>query len=107
MLKDVEEFTTTCNICQKIKVDRRKQMGALCPPHILKRPFKTVSLDLITGLPPLGDENFMAILVIVDKLTKFTIIIPTHNELNQEGFTKFFVERVVNVFGLPRWIIAD
>ena len=82
-------------------------MGALCPPHILKRLFKVVLLDLILGLPPLGDEKFTAILVIMDKLTKFTLIIPTHNKLSQEGFTKFFMEKVANVYGLPRRIIAD
>ena len=47
------------------------------------------------------------ILVIVDKLTKFAIIIPTHTTLSQEGFAKLFVERVVNVYGLPEVIISD
>src|SRR6201986_2288077 len=45
--------------------------------------------------------------VIVDKLTKFAIIIPTHTTLSQEGFAKLFVERVVNVYGLPEVIISD
>jgi hypothetical protein len=64
-------------------------------------------MDLITGLPPSGAEKFTAILVIVDKLTKYAIIIPTYNQLSQEGFAKLFVERVVNTFGLPDRIICD
>lgn len=107
LVKDASRFADTCDICQKIKVDRRKKMGALRPAHIPKHPFATVSLDLITGLPPSGPSKFTAVLVIVDKLTKFAIIIPTHNTLDRDGFAKLFVKRVVNIFGLPDRIIAD
>jgi hypothetical protein len=36
-------------------------------------------MDLITGLPPSGSEKFTAILVIVDKLTKYAIIVLTYH----------------------------
>jgi hypothetical protein len=107
MLKDAEEFGASCDICQKIKVDHGRKMGALRPAHIPKKPFATVSLDLITGLPPSGDKQYTAVLVIVDKLTKFAIIIPTHNELSREGFAELFMDRVVHIFGLPDRIITD
>jgi hypothetical protein len=94
-------------VCQKIKVDHRQKMGGLRPAHIPPRPFATVSLDLITGLPPSGKEKFTAILAIVDKLTQFAVMIPTHTHLTQEGFAAFFVERVVNIFGMPERIISD
>jgi hypothetical protein len=54
-------------------------MGGLRPAHIPLRPFATVSMDLITGLPPSGSEKFTAILVIVDKLTKYAIIVLTYH----------------------------
>ncbi|GLB45097.1 hypothetical protein LshimejAT787_2000020 [Lyophyllum shimeji] len=82
-------------------------MGGLRPAHVPARPFATVSLDLITGLSPSGDLKYTAVLVIVDKLTKYALFIPTHEELSQEGFAKIFVERVANVYGLPERIIAD
>jgi hypothetical protein len=107
LTKDMDDFTGTCDVCQKIKEDRLRGMGGLRPAHIPLRPFATVSMDLITGLPPSGDEKFTAILVIVDKLTKYAIIVPTYNQLSQEGFAKIFVERVVNIFGLPERIICD
>ena len=107
MNKDAETYATTCDVCQKVKTDHRAKMGALRPAHIPPRPFATVSMDMITGLPPSGEQNYTAILVIVDKLTKFAIIIPTHTTLSQEGFAKLFVERVVNVYGLPEVIISD
>jgi hypothetical protein len=107
MNKDAETYASTCDVCQKIKVDHRAKMGALRPAHIPPRPFATVSMDMITGLPPSGEQEYTAILVIVDKLTKFAIIIPTHSTLTQEGFAKIFVEKVVNVYGLPEVIISD
>lgn len=107
MEKDAETYCQTCDVCQKIKVDHRKQMGALRPLHIPSCPFATISIDLITGLPPSRSENYMAVLVIVDKLTKFATIIPTYNELDQNGFAKLFVEQIVNIFGLPSRIISD
>ena len=107
MNRSTEKFCETCDVCQKTKVDRTKRMGALRPSHIPSRPFETVSLDLITGLPPSGQEQYTAILVIVDKLTKFALFIPTHDTLTQEGFARLFVERIVHVYGMPRRIIAD
>jgi hypothetical protein len=107
MHKDVHLYMKLCGICQKIKVDHCKKMGRLQPSHIPTRPFETVSLDLITGLPPLGAEEFMATFVIVDKSTKYVIIIPMYDTLDQEGFAKLFMERVVNIYGLPTRIIAN
>lgn len=107
MANDAYRFALFCDVCQKIKVDHRKRMGPLRPAHIPRRPFATVSLDLITGLPPSEEENYTAILVIVDKLTKFAVKVPTHDTLSQEGFAKIFVDKVANVYGLPDRIIAD
>lgn len=107
MNQTTEKFCETCDVCQKTKIDRTKKMGALRPAHIPSRPFETVSLDLITGLPPSGQEQYTTVLVIVDKLTKFRLFIPTHDTLTQEGFTKLFVERVVHMYGMPHRIIAD
>ena len=107
LIKDASDFADTCDVCQKIKADHRKKMGALRPAHIPARPFATVTLDLITGLPPSGKEGYTAVLVVVCKLTKFAIIIAAHDTLDRDGFARLFVERVVNIFGLPDRIIAD
>lgn len=38
-------------------------------------------------------EQYTAILVIVDKLTKFALFIPTFDMLTPEGFAKLFVKK--------------
>jgi hypothetical protein len=79
LARDTEGFTDSCDVCQKVKEDHRQSMGGLRPAHIPLWPFATVSMDLITGLPPSGPEKYTAILVIIDKLTKYTIIVPIYN----------------------------
>lgn len=103
----MDEFASMCDVCQKIKVDHQQKMGGLRPAHIPPRPFATVSLDLITGLPPSGKKKFTAILVIVDKLNRFSVMIPTHTNLMQEEFVAFFMERIVNIFSMLERIISD
>jgi hypothetical protein len=107
LIKDADKFATTCDVCQKIKMDHRRKMGGLRPAHVPARLFATVSMDLITGLPPSGVEKFTAILVIVDKLSKFVIMVPTFTKLSAEGFAKIFVDRVVNVYGFLERIICN
>lgn len=107
MEKDAEKYCRTCDVFQKIKADHQKKVGALRPAYIPSQPFKTVSMDLITSLPLSGEERYTAVLVIVDKLTKFATIIPTYNQLDQDGFAKIFVERIINVYGMPLRIMSD
>jgi hypothetical protein len=107
MRRNAHSFAETCDVCQKIKTDHRCKMGGLRPAHVPACPFAMVSMDLITGLPASGKEKFTAVLVFICKLTKYTVMVPTHSELSQEGFAKFFLDHVVNVYGMPERIISD
>ena len=105
MWTDVVAYTRTCDVCQKTKPDKRGPNGKLLPHSIPLLPFEVVSLDLITGLPKSG--SYDAVLVIVDKLTKFVQYIPTTSNLKQEGFAKLFLDNVVYKYGIPRQMISD
>ena len=54
---------------------RHAPYGLLSPLPIPTRPWASVSVDWITDLPPFHYHN--AILVVVDKLTKMALFIPT------------------------------
>jgi hypothetical protein len=64
-----------------------------------------ISLDFITGLP--RSQEFDVILVVVDKLMKFGIFIPTRTTIDADGLAKLLLQHVVKWFGLPREIISD
>jgi hypothetical protein len=107
MLQDCVTYARSCDVCQKTKNDHSARQGALRPADVPGRPFETISMDLITGLPPSGKEQYSAIFVAVDKLTRFVICVPTMSNLSAEGFAQVFVKRVASPFGLPRRIICD
>lgn len=105
MRQDVLDFAEGCDVCQKIKPDKRKKSGLLHPLAVPERPYHTVTMDLITGLPL--SDGFEAILVFTDKLTKHVQFIPSYNSLDKLGFARLFVEHVVCRFGLPEVIVCD
>src|SRR5260370_4523536 len=105
MWKDISQFCCTCDICQKMKPDLVGKKGLLRPHNVPQLAWEVVSLNLITGLPCSQGQD--AILVVLDKLTKYALYIPTVTTLSQEGFASLFVQQVVQRFGLPLEMIAD
>lgn len=103
---NVITYCKTCDICQKTKPVNFKRYGKLTSHDIPLRPYDSVSIDLIVNLP-WSDEEFNAILVVVDRLTKHAQFIPTTTGLNAEGFALLFVKHVVCRFGLPRSVVSD
>lgn len=69
------------------------------------RPFDSISMDLIVNLP--WSNDFNAILVFVDRLSKMALFIPTTTGLNAQGFAALFVKHVACKFGLPSSIVTD
>ena len=51
MSKDVKEFITSCDICQKSKSKRHAPYGLVRPIPILARPFEVITMDFIPELP--------------------------------------------------------
>ncbi|KAJ1598294.1 hypothetical protein NDA14_003978 [Ustilago hordei] len=58
------------------RTNNRHSRSAKEPLATPDRPWGSISLDFIEGLPP--SKNYDSILVIVDRLTKFAILAPTH-----------------------------
>jgi hypothetical protein len=105
MSKDIKQYTNTCDICQKSKPRRHAPVGMLQPIPIPSQPFEVVTMDFIPELPEsAGYDN---ILVIVDKLTKYALFIPTTTTLTEIEAAKLFFRHVISKFGIPRQIITD
>ena len=105
MSREIKAFVNTCDICQKIKPRRHGPVGLLQPIPIPTQPFEVVSMDFIPELP--NSDGFDNILVIVDKLTKYAIIIPTTTHVTEEETARLFFKHVVSKFGIPRQVISD
>ncbi len=102
---DIDKFCKTCDICQKTKTSNFNRFGLLIPSPIPTRPYESISMDLIVDLP--WSDNYNAILVVVDQLSKHAQFISTTTGLDAEAFGALFVKEVISKFGLPLNIISD
>jgi len=63
-------------------------------------------MDLITQLPKTG-RGHDAIMVFVDKLSKYIRFAPKHTHVTSTGAAFLFLDKVVSLFGLPKKLITD
>ena len=81
----------------------------MIPPP--KQPWDKVTIDFITDLPgskdPVTGVFSDAILVIVDKLTKYTHFVPCTKTVTIEQLGYLVLDRLVRYHGLPLAFITD
>ena len=65
----------------------------------------TSRLTSSTQLPASSEYN--AILVIVDRLTKMAILVPTISNINAPLFTQLFINHVYSKHGVPNTLVTD
>lgn len=110
---DVREYVATCPICQGKAIHRHRPYGQLeplpIPTETWNSPFKEISLDWITGLPPSTKDGRMynSILTVVCRVTKYALFIPTRDDTTAADFAELFFEHVECRFGTPRGIVTD
>ena len=69
-------------------------------------PFKQISYDLTTGLPP--SNGFDALLVMVDHgLSKGVILCPTKKTVTADGIATIIFQKLYACFGLFDKVISD
>jgi hypothetical protein len=102
----VEDFLRVCDACQRNKVDTSLPAGLLQPLPIPSRRWESISMDFITDLPKTVNGND-AILVVVDRLSKYAHFIPTTDQLSAEGLADVFVDRVFKLHGMPKQVLTD
>ena len=106
MARDVRKFVTTCDICQRMKIKKHAPYGMLRPLPIPSRPFEVVTMDFIPELP-MTETGFNNVLVIVDKLTKYGVFIPTTTSITAEATARLVFDEVISRYGIPRSLVSD
>jgi hypothetical protein len=86
-------------------VEHGKLPGLLQPLPIPEQAWQIVSFDFIEGLPSSDRHN--AILVVIDKLTKYGHFIPIHHPYMALQIAKVYVDNVYKLHGLPQVLISD
>ena len=75
----------TCMTCMRAKPKQHKPYGFLKQLPIPKCPWDAISMDFIEKLPKSAKYN--SILVVVDRLTKKALFIPTYNTCTSADLT--------------------
>jgi transposase InsO family protein len=105
MASDVHGYVTRCPACQRMKPTKQPKP----PLHPLKvpfRPFDQIILDWMT-LGCKTKEGYDSVLCIVDKFTKWAIVIPYDKHMGTEEFINALYQHVVSWIGLPSSIVGD
>ena len=104
----ISDYIKGCAICQQTKVQTHR-----CPIPTYRIPttlgtllFRTVAMDLITGLP--NRQGFNAILTIVNHgCSRAAIFLPCTTNISGPGITQLYLDYIYRWFSLPTKIISD
>ena len=87
------------------KYSRHRPYGLLQRPPIPESPWHSNNVDSIEQLPPSND--YMAILVIIDRLSKEGIFIPSTDNATSIDAAEAFVTQVFVNHGIPLHVSSD
>ena len=103
----LRKFVSGCTLCQMAKINTHPTVSGLTPLVVeSSTPFFSISVDLISGLPP--SNGFDSVMVVVNHgLTKGVNFCPCTKEINTAGVAILFFHHVFPQFGLYSEVISD
>jgi hypothetical protein len=102
---NVQRFVVECLVFQQNKVETIKTPGLLQPLSIPSQRWEEVSMDFIIELPK--SEGKSVIMVIVDRLTKYTHFCALSHPFKASTVATAFMETVQKLHGSPKIIVSD
>jgi hypothetical protein len=105
MQKHIRDYVRSCDVCQRQKHSATTPGGLLQPLPIPNSVWEDLSIDFITGLPK--SRGYEAVLVVVDRLSKYSHFILLKHPYTAKTIAELFVREVVRLHGVPNSIISD
>jgi transposase InsO family protein len=79
--------------------------------ELLSELWTDISIDFVTGLPlskdPATGLSYNSILVIVDRFTKYALMIPFRRDYTAVQLAHVLKDRLIRDHGIPKTIISD
>ncbi|MBW0548875.1 hypothetical protein O181_088590 [Austropuccinia psidii MF-1] len=105
--KDVADYCKTCDRCQKANKSTGNRLGNMIKMQEPSRPWGIVHMDWVTCLPPAGDRSYNACPVIVDRLSKTPVFLPSHKDDRAMDTPLLIWNKVVSWSGIFTNILSD
>jgi transposase InsO family protein len=111
-MKDkVSAYIDKCVDCQQNKHSTHAPYGEMQPMELPTEPWTDLSMDFVTGLPlskdPVTGLSYDAIMVIVDRFTKYAIMLPFRQNYTAVQLAHVLKDRLFRDHGIPKSIISD
>lgn len=109
MKDDVKEHVSGCPRCQWNSFRRHRPYGELVPLPMPKRVMSQLSMDFITGLPPVWWQGAIvdSILVIVDRLSKMCFFFAVSTDMDASELAELFHREIELHYGPAESIVSD
>jgi hypothetical protein len=90
MKRDIVEYVSLCDTCQRVKAEHQGPVGLLQPLKILEWKWEEIGMDFTIGLPR-TQAGHDSIWVIVDQLTKVAHFIPVKTTYSGAKLTELYM----------------
>ena len=105
MKSDLKLHIRECGVCQQMKHETCKPAELLQPLPIPHKPWTTVSMDFVSGLPL--SQRLDTVMVIVDRFTKYVQFIGLSHPYSPAKVAALFAQNVFKLHGMPTSIVSD
>lgn len=111
MKEKVHAYIDRCVSCKQNKHSTHAPYGEMQPMELPTEPWTDISIDFVTGLPlskdPVTELSYDAIMVIVDRFTKYAMMIPFRRDYTAVQLAHVLKDRLYRYHGIPKSIISD
>jgi hypothetical protein len=101
MKRDITEYVSLCDTCQRVKAEHQRPAGLLQPLKIPEWKWEAIEMDIIVGLPR-TQARYDSIWVIVDRLTKVAHFIPVKTTYSGAKLTELYVSNSMPTWGTKK-----
>jgi len=101
----VKDYVKSCTACARAKTPHHQPYGMLKQLPVPDQPWNSILMDFIEQLP--SSSGFTAILVVIDRLSKQAIFIPTHDTITSPELAQLFLLHVFAKHGVPAHVTSD
>jgi hypothetical protein len=106
MKRDIAEYLSLCDTCQRVKAEHQRPAGLLQPLKIPEWKWEEIGMDFIVGLPH-TQARYDSIWDIVDHLTKVSHFIAVKTTYFGAKLAELYISRIVCLHRVPKKIVSD